>query len=397
MGKQRRNPWNVLLFFLVIVIVAYLCKRGWDGFYNRPGVWVSTRFIQLIHGHHWWTWDVPIPTADGIYSCVADAGDGRKIMWTCTVSGGQYTVSGLSKQGNVCEVRLHFSATMTQGASPSTSSAYGFPTYPSTHRPAYFGIDFWYCSPAGANYVLTVTQIDPPPSASAASTGVYCIAEVRSSVDVWSNHYYFDGVWIKNAPPVGNGVYWIWGAPNSGYVSRPIDEAFTFYHSYNNTTETPIQAKIYGGADNYATVTINGRQLPQITGSLDSPYNVELLPGNNNIQIFGQNESIQRLANPAAVWLMIKDTSGRILVKTDCTNWSTSPPAAPPPPPPPPPPPAAPGYMPPQTVNLNPVKGKQTCVTCSPAPLLSSLPTPSIAHNVNLPHYCQRITDDGGL
>ena len=162
-----------------------------------------------------------------------------------------------------------------------------------------------------------------------ASTGVYCIAEVRSSVDVWSNHYYFDGVWIKNAPPVGNGVYWIWGAPNSGYVSRPIDEAFTFYHSYNNTTGTPIQAKIYGGADNYATVTINGRQLPQITGSLDSPYNVELLPGNNNIQIFGQNESIQRLANPAAVWLMIKDTSGRILVKTDCTNWSTSPPAAP--------------------------------------------------------------------
>jgi len=263
MGKQRRNPWNVLLFFLVIVIVAYLCKRGWDGFYD-------------------------------------------------------------------------------------------------------------------------------------ASTGVYCIAEVRSSVDVWSNHYYFDGVWIKNAPPVGNGVYWIWGAPNSGYVSRPIDEAFTFYHSYNNTTGTLIQAKMYGGADNYATVTINGQRLPQITGSLDSPYNVQLLPGNNNIQIFGQNESIQRLANPAAVWLMIKDDSNRILVKTDCTNWSTSPPAAPAPAAAAPAP-AVPVYMPPQTLNLNRVKRTKTCDTCPSAPLLSSLPTPSIAHNVNLPHYCQRLTDDGGI
>ena len=168
----KRSPLKVLLFLILLLVVAYLCKRGWDGFYNTPGVWVSTRFIQLIHGHHWWTWDVPIPTADGIYSCVADAGDGRKIMWTCTVSRGQYTVSGLSKQGNICEVRLHFSATMTQGASPSTSSAYGFPTYPSTHRPAYFGIDFWYCSPDGANYVLTVTQIDPPPVASAGSINI---------------------------------------------------------------------------------------------------------------------------------------------------------------------------------------------------------------------------------
>lgn len=158
----KRSPLKVLLFLILLLVVAYLCKRGWEGFYNRPGVWVSTRFIQLIHGHHWWTWDVPIPTADGIYSCVADAGDGRKILWTCTVRAGEYTVSGLSKQGNVCEVRLHFSATMNQGASPSTSSAYVFPTYPSRHRPAYFGIDFWYCSPAGANYVLTVTQIDPP-------------------------------------------------------------------------------------------------------------------------------------------------------------------------------------------------------------------------------------------
>jgi hypothetical protein len=54
-------------------------------------------------------------------------------------------------------------------------------------------------------------------------------------------------------------------------------------------------------------------------------------------------------------------------------------------------------YMPPQTRNTNIKRTTKTCATCPSAPLLSSLPTPSIAHNVNLPHYCQRITDDGGL
>lgn len=158
-----------------------------------------------------------------------------------------------------------------------------------------------------------------------ASTGVYCIGEVGSGGDAWATRYYAGGHWIRNAPPVGNGVCWIWGAPNSGNEARPDNEAFTFYHSYNNTTGSNIQAQMYGGADNYATVTINGERFPRFDGSLSSPYNVTLRPGDNNIQIFGQNGA----ASPSAVWLMIKDTSGRILVKSDSTNWSTSPPAAP--------------------------------------------------------------------
>jgi hypothetical protein len=180
-----------------------------------------------------------------------------------------------------------------------------------------------------------------------ASTGVYCIAEVGTPDDPWATTYFANFHWIQNAPykgPVrvyylgglggpprggdeaygGFGLYWIWGVPNSGNVGRPDNEAFTFYHSYNNTTGTDIKAKMYGGADNYATVTINGQQLPRFDGSLSDPYHVTLRPGNNNIQIFGQNG----VASPAGVWLMIKDDSDRILVKTDCTNWSTSPPAA---------------------------------------------------------------------
>ena len=309
----KRSPLKVLLFLILLLVVAYLCKRGWEGFYNRPGVWVSTRFIQLIHGHHWWTWDVPIPTADGIYSCVADAGDGRKIMWTCTVSGGQYTVSGLSKQGNVCEVRLHFSATMTQGASPSTSSAYTFPTYPSTHRPAYFGIDFWYCSPGGANYVLTVTQIYPP------------IAPVAAAAQAAST-------------------------TSTGYTPAnvPLDYLKFLFQKAGcdprNLTEADLTVKYW-------------RTLP----SMDSIIN-----------------DIRGYA------VAYSTGSGSQAQKDFCQPPSTGPAAAA-------------GYMPSQRVNQNRVRRKKTCDTCPSAPLLSSLPTPSIAHNVNLPHYCQRLTDDGGI
>ena len=362
MGKQRRNPWNVLLFFLVIVIVAYLCKRGWDGFY-APG---TINIVEASYGANCIGGNRGNRTS--FFKSLADGKNALDYIYNFRNTGGD--------PAPYCPKNLD----ITYNCGDAVSKYWGPGTRPEA------GDD----SPVSlrcpvAPVVAAAAQAAPPPSAPPpASTGVYCIAEVRSSVDVWTNQYYFDGVWIKNAPPVGNGVYWIWGVANSAYVSRPVNEAFTFYHSYNNTTGTFIEAKIYGGADNYATVTINGEQLPQISGSLDSPYNVKLLPGNNNIQIFGQNESIERPANPAAVWLMIKDNSGKILVKTDCTNWSTSPPAAP-------------GYMPPQTVNLNPVRRTKTCSTCPSAPLLSSLPTPSIAHNVNLPHYCQRITDDGGL
>lgn len=319
MGRQTRNPWNVLLFFLVIVTVAYLCKRGWDGFYNTPGVWVSTRFIQLIHGQHWWTWDVPIPTADGIYSCVADAGDGRKIMWTCTVRGGEYTVSGLSKQGNVCDIRLNFSATITPGGSPSTTSAYGFPSYPGRYRPAYFGIDFWYCSPAGANYVLTVTQIDPPPVAPVVAAAP---AAAPAAARTTSTGYTPDNVPLD-------------------YLKYLFQQAGC---DPRNLTEADLTVKFW-------------RTLP----------------------------SMESIINDMRGYAVAYSTgSGSQAQKDYCQPPSTG--AA-----------AAAGYMPPQNVNTNRVRRTKTCSTCPSAPLLSSLPTPSIAHNVNLPHYCQRVLDDGGI
>jgi hypothetical protein len=351
MGRQTRNPWNVLLFFLVIVTIAYLCKRGWEGFYNRPGVWVSTRFIQLIHGHHWWTWDVPIPTADGIYSCVADAGDGRKIMWMCTVRGGEYTVSGLSKQGNVCDVRLHFSATMNQGASPSTSSAYVFPTYPSRHRPAYFGIDFWYCSPAGANYVLTVTQIDPP------------IAPPPPPP--------------PPPPPVAAPATAPCGIVNIVEASYGLSCGASFKNNQQANVQDTINKTI-------AYVTGKSTEVPKRIDMVDPapgcPKDMTI------VYNCGDGNDIRIYEPPSFKQYYEFRFNCRL-----CQN----------PPPPPPPPPAAsrsaPVYMPPETINQNRKRTTKTCGTCASAPLLSSLPTPSIAHNVNLPHYSQRLTDDGGL
>lgn len=308
MGRQRRNPWDILLFFLVIVTVAYLCKRGWDGFYDAStGVWVSTRFIQLSHGQHWWAWDVPIPTADGVYNCVADAGDGRKIMWTCTVSGGQYTVSGLSKQGNVCEVRLHFSATITQGASPSTSSAYFFPTYPSRHRPAYFGIDFFYCSPGGANYVLTVTQVYTP----------------------------------ANAP--------------LEYLKNLFRQAGC---DPSNLTEADLTVKFW-------------RTLP----SMDAIKND--IRGYANAYSTGSGSQAQKdfcQPNQRVSVQVRENTVARSMASTIRSYEAPAPP---------------PTY--PQSLGVSSVSMGPTRTLCAP---LTSLPTPSIKHNVNLPHYCQRIIDD---
>jgi hypothetical protein len=393
MGRQTRNPWNVLLFFLVIVTVAYLCKRGWDGFYNSPGVWVSTRFIQLSHGQHWWTWDVPIPTADGIYSCVADAGDGRKIMWTCTVSGGEYTVSGLSKQGNVCEVRLNFSATMTPGASPSTTSAYTFPTYPSRHRPAYFGIDFWYCSPAGANYVLTVTQIYTPANAPLeylknlfreAGCDPRNLTEADLTVKYWRTLPSMDSIKndIRNyalAYSTGSGSQAqkdFCKDPPPAPATTPSLPPVTIHENCwggSGWSKSLVGPKRFNSGADYSS-DVSYIKVP-------SGVTVEISYNGRSFTIVGPKEF--NACGGSGDWYFNDKISTIDIRATNPSDTNT--------------PPAAPAYMPPQTVNTNRVKRTKTCSTCPSAPLLSSLPTPSIAHNVNLPHYCQRVLDDGGI
>jgi hypothetical protein len=184
----KRSPLKVLLFLILLLVVAYFCKRGWDGFYvtnPSPGVYVSSQFNQLVNGT-WYAWDVPIPSTDGTYNCVADAGDGRTISWTCIVSGGTYNgpvsnafnspaSSGFRTTGNIGSGLTFFpSISYTPGGPAGTrpdpyvsSNPSTYPnSYPNNFRPAYFGIGFWYrAGGAGGNYVLTVTQTNPPPAA----------------------------------------------------------------------------------------------------------------------------------------------------------------------------------------------------------------------------------------
>lgn len=377
----KRSPLKVLLFLILLLVVAYLCKRGWEGFYATslpsdmpPDMGSPVRVGDYIYVHN---------TSPGAVSQPGsfDMGDESRAWVANTPTPSEAQLKAAPQDDKTL-------ISMFQWDWGVGSRSRGWYTYNGrTVYGRYVGVNHWWS-------ISYVVKPPPPPAAPApVSTGVYCIGEVGSGGDAWATRHYAGGHWIRNAPPVGNGVYWIWGVSNSGNEARPDNEAFTFYHSYNNTTGSNIQAQMYGGADNYATVTINGEQLPRFDGSLSSPYeNVTLRPGANNIQIFGQNGS----ASPAAVWLMIKDTSGRILVKSDCTNWSTSPPAA-----------AAPAaacpdmsqYMPKSSCNS--CAAPNSCVdmthyksNSNSAPLLSSLPTPSIAHNVNLPHYCQRLVDD---
>jgi len=185
---------------------------------------------------------------------------------------------------------------------------------------------------------------------------VYCLMEVGDT-QVPKNIWKVVGsqYWEAGAPPVGSGVYWIWGTPD-GHISRPVNESFSFYTVYNNPSSA-ITAILIGAVDNIGYVKINGKKYPpQDTWSPE--YNafygfatgipstqVTLDAGVNIIEFFCQNGYLN--PSPAACWLTIS-ANGQILVKTDCTNWSTirppTPPASPPPATPPPatPPPATP-------------------------------------------------------
>ena len=157
---------------------------------------------------------------------------------------------------------------------------------------------------------------------------LYCLMEVGSLTDPWK-YKYNSQYWETGAPPLGSGVYWIWGTPD-GYISRPINESFSFNTVYNNPS-TAITATLIGALDNFGYVKINGRKYPPqdtwdpvnklyygFVGGIPSTQ-VTLDAGTNRIEIFCQNASLS--SSPAACWLTIS-ANGQILVKTDCTSWT---------------------------------------------------------------------------
>lgn len=157
-------------------------------------------------------------------------------------------------------------------------------------------------------------EVPPNPGLSPA----HCMVEVGSPdpKNIWGK--YFPG-YEANAPPLGSGVYWIWGT-SDGWSGRPPNEAFSFYYNFVNTGSS-LTATLAGGMDDKGYVKINDTLYDNLgidvnLGVSIQPRQVQLKRGANLIEI----RTINTGAGPTGVWLTIT-TNNNILVKTGCDGW----------------------------------------------------------------------------
>jgi hypothetical protein len=176
-------------------------------------------------------------------------------------------------------------------------------------------------------------QFDPPPNPGLSPA--YCLFEVRSpdSRSPWKEN----PMWEATAPPLGSGVYWLWGT-SDGYGERPANEAFSFYYNFVNTGSTITNAVITGAVDNYGYIVLNGIKYPPVNSHSDKgyegfsttiqPFTVTLPRGPNTLEIRVVNSGGDVTAeqnnggskNPGGVWLTIT-ANNNMLVKTGCNGW----------------------------------------------------------------------------
>jgi hypothetical protein len=159
-------------------------------------------------------------------------------------------------------------------------------------------------------------QFDVPPNPGLSPA--HCMCEVKSNdpKNIWGKH--FPG-YEANAPPLGNGVYWIWGT-SDGWSGRPVNEAFSFYYNFVNTGSS-LTATLAGGMDDRGYVKINDTLYDNLgidvnLGVSIQPRQVQLKRGANLIEI----RTVNTGGGPTGVWLTIT-TNNNILVKTGCDGW----------------------------------------------------------------------------
>lgn len=332
MGRQTRNPWNVLLFFLVIITVAYLCKRGWDGFYDASTGVYSLYSVGSASGDLDW---------NGRRSGNYPNGSGVQWIWNLPVS--QW---GLNQQLGV-PISFYNNYNNTAGPIPVTVMAgvddHGSITINSTSYGTF-------------SFTATPFQVILNPGNNTIQlTGINTGGPA--------------GLWF--AMKDNNGRILLKTDSTSGWSTRPLPPPpVAQATSTTSTGYTPANVPL-----DYL------KFLFQQAGC--NPIN--LTEGDLTVKFWRKLPSMDAIKNDIRGYAVAYSTgSGTQAQKDYCQPPSTGP---------------AEGarYMPSQTRNTNIKKTTKTCATCPSAPLLGSLPTPSIAHNVNLPHYCQRITDDGGL
>jgi Extracellular link domain len=123
----------------------------------------------------------------------------------------------------------------------------------------------------------------------------------------------WSGIWNTNAPPVGNGVQWIWGTSDA-YISTPPNQSYSFYYNFLYYGE-PFAATVVGSIDNFGYVVINGQRSADIVTTV-GPYQATIVNGLNTVEIRGVN-----ISGPAGVWLTISDPDNNIIVKTNSDGW----------------------------------------------------------------------------
>ena len=140
-------------------------------------------------------------------------------------------------------------------------------------------------------------------------SSAYALVEVRSKYNsTWNTEY-----WEYAAPPMGNGVMWIWATKGANF-DAPTGTHYTFTYIYNNT-QILKNATIAVGIDQDGTVKFNENTIFSGTGS-SGPLSVTLQQGENTITIQAINHT-----GPAGLWATLTDPlTGTLLCKTDA-EW----------------------------------------------------------------------------
>jgi hypothetical protein len=176
------------------------------------------------------------------------------------------------------------------------------------------------------------SQFDVPPNPGISPA--HCLFEVGSpdSRSPWKGNQ-----WETNAPPLGSGVYWLWGT-SDGYGERPANEAFSFYYNFVNTGSTATNAILAGTVDNYGYIVLNGTKYPSANvhsdkgyegfGGSIQPFTVTIPRGVNKLEFRAVNAGGSVTAaqnnggwrNPGGIWMTIT-VNNNIIAKTGCDGW----------------------------------------------------------------------------
>ena len=148
------------------------------------------------------------------------------------------------------------------------------------------------------------------------------IVEVKTTNTTTNPWYASPATWEKNAPTLGNGVYWIY-ATTGGNLNAAAGAYFVFYGIYNNTSTSSTSAYLSFGADDYGYVILNGSVVINWAygGSGFSNPSITLLPGKNTFIA-----TIINTGGGTAIWLAATSSSaggGTVYYKTDNTwKWT---------------------------------------------------------------------------